>query len=242
MSKALSQVLVNIKSAGKLPIVVFDLDDTLFSTARRNLIIIQNFAADHGNEYPEFAKIASKLTLADMNWSVSFALTSSGLDPADASLEAFIAYWGERFFTDSFVALDLPNPGAVDYVKACHDAGALIYYLTGRHVSEPGLNNGMGQGTTLSMTNRGFPFWEGRVELNLKLHAHEKDTDYKTRTIEMINSLKGEVIATFDNEPSNAHMYAEHFPDAMNFWLKTTWNPKDSAPTDDLIAIKDFLI
>ncbi|TVZ28326.1 hypothetical protein JM83_3449 [Gillisia sp. Hel_I_86] len=236
----LQKVLDNVKSSKKLPIVVFDLDDTLFSTARRNLTIIQNFSCDQGGAYPDFAQIASKLKLEDMNWSVTTALEKAGLSSTSASIKPFIGYWGSTFFTNGYDALDLPNPGAVDFANACHDAGALLYYLTGRAVGDRGLNNGMGQGTTLALTNRGFPFWRGRCELNLKTNPKEQDFEYKARALTDIKSLQGNVVATFDNEPSNCAMFYQHFPDALNFWVKTTWNPLDKSPTDTLYTISDF--
>ena len=240
MTNPLAEVLDKISASSKLPIVVFDLDDTLFATARRNLTIIQNFAADCGEKYPQFAEVAWKMGLSDMNWSSKIALVNAGLDENDPSISAFHDYWGPRFFSDRFTSLDLPNPGAVDYVKKCYEGGALIYYLTGRHASEPGMNNGMGQGTTQAMTDRGFPFWQGRCELNLKIEAHEKDEEYKGKAIKIIQSLDGNVIATFDNEPRNAALFQGKFPDAMNFWVKTTWDPNDDANTDELITISDF--
>ncbi len=236
----LQKVIPAIKSEKSLPIVVFDLDDTLFSTARRNLIIIQNFAADQGDEFPDFAKIASNLKLSDMNWSVTFALTQAGLDPNSASIKPFIAYWGNTFFSDDYASLDLPNPGAVDFANACHDAGAMIFYLTGRHIGDPGLRNGMGLGTALDFTNRGFPYWKGRCELKLKKDKSQKDGDYKSEALAEINSLKGTVIATFDNEPGNAVIFNQNYPNALNFWFKTTWNPNDKVNTDGLNVISDF--
>lgn len=236
----LQKVIPAIKSQNLLPIVVFDLDDTLFSTARRNLIIIQNFAADQGDEFPDFAKVASNLKLSDMNWSVSFALTQAGLDPNSKALQPFLAYWGNTFFTDDYAGLDLPNLGAVDFANACYDAGAMIFYLTGRHIGDPGLKNGMGLGTALDMTNRGFPYWKGRCELKLKKEKTQKDVDYKSEALAEINSLKGAVVATFDNEPANSNLYLQHYPDAMNFWVKTTWNPNDKVSTDGLYVIPDF--
>jgi hypothetical protein len=239
-SSPLQQVIGSIQSQTLLPIVVFDLDDTLFSTARRNLVVIQNFAADEGDEFPDFAKIAANLTLSDMNWSVSYALTQAGLDPNSASMKPFIAYWGNTFFTDDYASLDLPNPGAVDFANACHDAGAMLFYLTGRHIGDPGLKNGMGLGTALDFTNRGFPFWKGRCELKLKKIKTQTDVDYKTEALTEIKSLKGQVVATFDNEPANAVLFQQHFPDALNFWVKTTWNPKDNPAMDGLNIISDF--
>lgn len=236
----LQKVIDAIKSQSLLPIVVFDLDDTLFSTARRNLIIIQNFAADQGDEYPDFAKVAANLKLSDMNWSVKYALTQAGLDPNSTSITPFLGYWGNMFFSDDYASLDLPNPGAVDFANACYDAGAMIFYLTGRHIGDPGLKNGMGLGTALDMTNRGFPYWKGRCELKLKKVKTQTDVDYKSEALAEINSLKGKVIATFDNEPGNCSLYLQHYPEAKNFWVKTTWNPNDKVSTDGLFVIPDF--
>lgn len=236
----LQNVISKIREEERLPIIVFDLDDTLFSTANRNLTIIRNFIADFGDSYPDFVKIASPLELKDMLWSVTAALENKGLDPKSPSIPAFTNYWGSLFFTDAYAAIDLPNPGAVDFANACYDAGALIFYLTGRHVGDRVLNNGMGQGTALSLTDRGFPFWKGRCELSLKEHPHDADATYKAHVLDKIKSLRGNVIATFDNEPANANMYGQHFPDGMNFWVKTTWDPKDKASTEGLYVIPDF--
>src|SRR6056297_554619 len=192
----LAQVLARVADrakAGTLPVVIFDLDDTLFSTAQRNLFIIREFAADHGAQYPDFARVAAPLGLDDMSWSVTDALERAGLAAGSPSLapSAFPSFWSARFFSNRYVELDLPNPGAVDYTRACHEAGALIFYLTGRHVGQPDVAEGMEQGTARSMTVRGFPFWTGRCELTLKRHAKEKDTEYKARALRVAESLGG---------------------------------------------------
>jgi len=240
----LLDVLLKIKGTKarkQLPITIFDLDDTLFSNAHRDIVIIHEFAADHVDEYPDFAELAARLTLQDMQWDVTAALIAAGLDKDSKSIPQFTDYWNSRFYTDPYCALDLPNPGAVDYVNACHDAGALVYYLTGRAVSNRGLNVGMEQGTVRALTTRGFPFWTGRCELMLKRDRQEKDTAYKERALMLVRSLRGEVVATFDNEPSNADMFQQNFSDADNFWVKTTWNPKDIIRNEHWIVISDFL-
>ena len=239
----LRQVLSRIRDlAAKkiLPVVIFDLDDTLFSTAERDILIIRNFASDHGDAYPDFVEAAENLTERDMTFNAVDALTKAGLPEDSASIQPFEDYWRASFFTDAYAALDLPVRGAVDFVKACYQAGAMIFYLTGRPVSEQDLNDGMGQGTVLAFTNRGFPFWTGRCELMLKKDRHEPDVQYKSRAVDLVATLRGSVVATFDNEPANAAMFLQRLPDAMNFWVKTTWNPNDHASTTGLIQIPDF--
>jgi hypothetical protein len=241
MQNLLQEVMGAISTCDERPIVIFDLDDTLYATARRNLIIIQNFAADFGDEYPAFAALSAKLTLNDMEWGVSDALHKAGLPAGDPSLSPFITYWGNRFFTNEYVKYDLPNVGAVDFANACYNAGALVFYLTGRHVGQPAMNNGMELGTMWSFLERGFPFFKGLCELNLKTDIHEKDADYKGRVIKQINALGGKVIASFDNEPRNVAVYSKHFPEAMNVWMKTTWDPKDDTDTSKFTTITSFL-
>lgn len=240
----LQEVLSNIKQTvakKQLPIVIFDLDDTLFATATRDMRIIREFAADNADTHPDFAAVAAKMTLGDMQWSALNALLGAGLDKDSPSLKPFGQYWLPTFFSDNYVANDLPNPGAVDYVNACHNAGALIFYLTGRHYSDRGRTIGTEQGTVRALTTRGFPFWKGRCELTLKPPHGAKDVIFKANALEAVKSLHGQVVATFDNEPANCNMFLAHFPDALNFWLKTTWNPTDNDVDPKLITIPNFL-
>ncbi|MEE4172761.1 MAG: HAD family hydrolase [Xanthomonadales bacterium] len=226
--------------AGSLPILVFDLDDTLFSTAPRDLRIIHEFAADHAAAYPEFARVAAHLSIHELGWSAVDSLVAAGLAKDDASIAPFTAYWKATFFTDAYAALDLPNRGAADFVHRCHAEGAMVVYLTGRCLSRRGLTPGMEQGTARALTTRGFPFWTGRCELVLKQDADQADVDFKREALAGIRALGGAVIATFDNEPANAHMFHAALPDAMNCWLKTSWDPADSASTEGLIILTDF--
>ena len=241
----LLQVLADIEmtvGAERLPIVLFDLDDTLFCTSQRDLLIIREFAADHRRQYPDFYELSQTLVPSQMGWSVTDALVAAGLSPNNEALGPFKEFWSGLFFSDTYSAFDLPNPGAVDYVWACYNAGALVYYLTGRGVSARGLTTGMEQGTARSLTTRGFPFWTGRAELELKKNPKEKDADYKARALALVKSLHGSVVATFDNEPANVNVYMDHFPEARNFWVKTTWNPTDPPPKEGAISIPDFSV
>lgn len=226
--------------AGTLPVLVFDLDDTLFSTAPRDLRIIHEFAADQAASYPEFARVAAHLSIQELGWSAVDSLVAAGLARDDPSIEPFTAYWKATFFTDAYAALDLPNRGAADFVNRCHGAGAMVVYLTGRCLSRRGLTPGMEQGTARALTTRGFPFWTGRCELVLKQDAGQADVDFKRQALEGVRQLGGRVLATFDNEPANAHMFRTSLPEASNFWLRTSWDPADTASTDGLIVLPDF--
>lgn len=223
---------VDRTAAVTLPVVVFDLDSTLFDTAARNHRILQEFAELTGGP---LEAIFQTLTLADFGWDVRGPLRARGYDDA-ATLEALGRFWAQRFFTDRYVALDHPSPGAVEFVHRCHDAGALVYYLTGRHVG------GMERGTVEALTRNGFPLFGGRAQVHLKPDFHTADVVFKDQALTAIRSLRGRVVATFDNEPGNCNLFARSFPGGLHFWMRTVHSPDAEPPGEELIETRDFLL
>jgi hypothetical protein len=231
----LVQVLRRIDEAQagqRLPVVVFDLDSTLFATAGRNKKILTDFA-DENRDREGLAALISTIEHSDLGWDIRAPLRARGVSDNEL-LSALFNYWKERFFTDEYVVHDFPNAGAVDYVRTVHEAGALVYYLTGRHV------NGMSLGTVQSLTNHRFPYWRGRAILHLKPTFTMDDALYKQEAISDINSHGGEVIATFDNEPANCNIFQKNFPGALNFFVDTEHSPEPEPLDPALLHIPDF--
>ena len=232
----LAEVLDRIEATvagGRLPLVVFDLDSTLFSTGARNLRILTEFAREHGAALPGLPDHVAALGAEDFGWTVLEPLAERGYAP-EGLAKAFMPYWVGRFFTDEYVQHDPPNPGASTFVNACHARGAMIYYLTGRH------RGGMEVGTVASLSSNGFPYWRGRAVLHLKPSFEMQDLAYKTEAIADIRSYLSPVVATFENEPGNANLFLESFPDGLHFLLETEHSPDAAAPHDDLIRVPDF--
>lgn len=232
LKEVLDRIEVNV-AHGRLPLVVFDLDSTLFSTGARNLRILTEFAREHVSEFPELPARAAELTAEDFGWTVLEPLEQRGYAPEGLS-KRFIPYWVQRFFTDEYVQHDPPNPGAAEYVAACHARGALIYYLTGRH------RGGMELGTVSSLSANHFPYFRGRAVLHLKPSFEMPDLAYKADAINDIRSYLSPVVATFENEPGNANLFLESFPDGLHFLLETEHSPDAAAPHEDLIRVPDF--
>jgi len=234
----LREVFAHIDSAvseAVLPVVVFDLDSTLFSTEPRNYRIISEFAAEHGAEYPGLQEMVDGLQLGDMGWGVSEPFVERGFEPPGFKT-AISRYWGRRFFTNEYVVSDQPTPGAVEFAQECHRRGAMLYYLTGRHVSD------MGAGTVQALTDHGFPFWRGRCSLQLKPSFEMQDKSFKDGALGDIRSNQGRVVATFENEPGNANLFMDAFPGALHFLLETIHSTKAEAPYPELLRSKDFLL
>jgi len=253
----LNEVLKRVENTarnGELPIAIFDLDSTLFSIAARNLRILWEFASAFQREHPDLAAAAARVSLVDLGWSYTQPLIEQGIAEDHPALEDLKAHWRARFFSDEYVVLDLPNPGAPEFVNACHRAGALAYYLTGRHVSsaaidvaKPGRDRctpkttpGMEFGTARALTQHGFPFWQDRCELHLKPACEMEDATFKEDVLKKISSLHGAVVATFDNEPGNCNQFIERFPKAMNFLVGRVHSPEAEKPAEGLIWIDDF--
>ena len=55
-----------------------------------------------------------------------------------------------------------------------------------------------------------------------------------------INGLCGEVVATFENEPGNANLFVEAFPDAANVLVGHTHRPDAPPPVEQVVRIPDF--
>jgi hypothetical protein len=215
-------------------VVVFDLDSTLFSTRPRNLAILREFAQAHP-EVPGLVDAVSEIVADDFRWDVTAPLRARGVggEPLFVNLKR---YWLDRFFTDEYVMYDTPMLGSVEYVRAVHDKGAFVYYLTGRHVG------GMEVGTVRALVQHGYPMFRGRTTLHLKPNFHLADKPYKDMALADLRSHHGEVVATFENEPGNANMFHGAFPDGLHFLLLTEHSPDAEAPDAALIETDDFLI
>lgn len=219
-----------VAAEGRLPVMVFDLDSTLFNTAGRHLAILRSFAEVE----PVIRPIVDGLVHEDFSWRVDDPLRDRGFHD-EAVLQRLTRFWFERFFHDDWLQHDLPNLGAVSYVQAAHRAGALVYYLTGRHVG------GMERGTMDTLLSRGFPVYTGRTLLHLKPDFHAEDKAFKKVALDQIRSFNGEVVATFENEPGNANLFLDAFPEGDHFLVGNVCSPDGDAPADGLIVVPDFL-
>jgi beta-phosphoglucomutase-like phosphatase (HAD superfamily) len=235
-STRLREVLARIEQvqgSGRLPVAVFDLDSTLFSTGPRNWAILQEFMKAPGRE--GLARQTAALKPEDIGWNIHECLRKRGI--GDTALWSELRrFWSDRFFTDAYVMHDRALPGAAAFVTACHSRGALIYYLTGRHVG------GMEVGTVATLRSEGFPFWRGRCVLHLKPSFEMADTAFKDDAVADVRSYRGEVVASFENEPGNANMFLRAFPEALHFLLETVHSPNAEVGDPALIRSADFVL
>lgn len=215
---------------GDHPVVLLDLDSTLFDTGERHRRILAEFASQHGD--PALVELVSRLGPADFQWSVLEPLREAGFGD-EALHKKIMRFWGRCFFSDRFVDLDLPVRGAVGYVRALAEEGALCVYLTGRDAP------GMGAGTLRMLHRAGMPLLDGYGLLMMKGSTRAQDADHKATALERVRRL-GTLVATFENEPAHANAYLAAFPDGAHVLVGDVHSPSAPEPDPRLHAIADF--
>ncbi len=225
----LQRILDRVARTGGL--AVFDLDSTLFSTQERNFAILSEFIERDGIP-PHLKAAARRLTTADMGWNIMDDLSRNGFDDA-AHLKELRHFWFERFFRSEYLRHDRPLSGAIEFVCAMRAAGAQIVYLTGRD------ERNMGEGTRASLFTHGFPL-DG-CQLRLKPRFEDEDLAFKRSELASLRKL-APVIAAFENEPANANLFCQEFPDADVVFLETVHSPDAPALLPRIVRIKDFTI
>ncbi len=213
------------------PVMVFDLDSTLFSTQERNHAILQEFARRVGAPEDLFT-LVEKIEPCQLGWNLLDDLRARGFRH-EATLARLRSFWSSRFFRGEYLRHDRPLPGAVSYVNETYAAGATVVYLTGR--DEPG----MGRGTRASLREHGFPVEGERVALRLKPKPHVDDLVFKRGATEEIRGL-GEVVGAFENEPANANLFALEFPGAQVVFVDTVCSPDPPPLRPEIVRVKDF--
>ncbi len=223
---ALAQVAERVnkaRAAGKTPVVVFDLDHTLFDGRPRTLVILAEFAATLPAAQRKQADAIRKISLQGVAYLLKDTLRAVGVvDPQ--LVAAAEAYWKPRFFSDRYVDLDVPIAGAAEYVRDLWKRGALVVYLSGRNAE------GMLDGTTTSLQRWGFPLGVRGAQLILKPRFDEPDETFKQASLDHISAL-GQVVGSFENEPGNLAAMALRWPDAAVIFLDTDFNPGGAVKT-----------
>jgi hypothetical protein len=218
MGQSVIEAILNrvVALRGRRPVILFDLDGTLYDNRPRTLRILHAFAAQLPKEHADEAKILRALTAHDLLYRLDETLAPRGV--SDAIIGQAQAAWRVRFFTDAACADDVPVTGSVAFARACWEAGATLVYLTGRDTP------GMLLGTTRTLRDDGFPIAVPRVELVMKPSFDEPDTAFKDRLLDPLDEL-GIVVASFDNEPANCNLFHRRWPDALTVLLDTQKAP-----------------
>ena len=232
----LHRVLDTVSSwqGARAPAVVFDLDATLFDNRPRTLEILMEYREAIAADDPGLADALLGLETSRIEYLLTDTLKGCGVYRADLVKEISV-FWHDRFFTDEYIACDVPLLGAAEYVRACYEAGAVVVYLTGRDIP------GMLVGTVAKLRDDGFPIAISGTELILKPDPNMSDEAFKRGALPTLDRV-GELVAFFDNEPANCNLAKAMFPEATVVLLETQKVPGAPAPDEDLEIVADFRI
>lgn len=229
-----------IKHGGKPIQVVFDLDSTIFDVKPRTLRILKEFART-----PEARKISeeivawcSGLEAFKLLYTLEESARANQVPGDEATAHTFLKtafrFWLDRFFTHQYLSVDNATPGAVDFVSRVVDAGAHAIYLTGRDWP------GMGRGTRSMLDHCGFPTDPRYTNLLMKPNAGLDDAEFKDDALRQLR-IDGNVVALFDNEPANFHVFEKNFPEAWLVLYYSNCSTKEAKPVKRLYKIDNFL-
>jgi hypothetical protein len=236
-----AQVLHEVKSKVSLagrPIVLLDLDSTLYQVEPRSYQILKHWArSSESRAYPEVQGAFRHFQESHVGYSVQDTFQQLGIElshPEGAdSYRSSKQFWSDRFFHNEWLKWDRPYPGAVHYVQVLHELGAQLVYLTGRDEER------MREGTIANLTRDGFPWGHPSVQLWMKPSRLISDLVFKKTAAERLRSL-GVLIASFENEPHNVAGLQSLYPDAMHVWMDTLCSDHPAPICQGLYRIQSF--
>lgn len=229
--KRLLDALLDEVSASAGAIVVFDLDDTLFSTADRHLRILAEFATLIESQDARAAGILRAIAREKLRYSITDTVKDHGLD--DKLAKDLRDFWFARFFKNPYLLEDSIIPGGPEFAGEVIRRGGRSFYMTGR-------DEGMREGTEASLLRHGFPEPDGNgAVLVLKPRFDTPDFAFKNEALHKIAEM-GTVVGSFENEPAHVNMFVERFPKARHFLIETKHSGKPVEPHASVLRIKDF--
>ena len=221
-----------LKAAGQTPVVIFDLDDTIYDTKARVVQILR----DYGTQISE--PRLEQVERSHVHYELDQTLLAAGFSAAEVqgSLGTQIQRaWSRRFFHGDAYALDGLVPGAVDYVKRLQTAGATIVYLTGRKET-------WRPQCLAVLRAQGLP--EDHLYMkpdNVAGQPKVSTEDFKEHTTQGPIAALGTLVAAFDNEPGNVNAFRRALPaEARAVWLDTLYKPTSPPLIANTDTIQDY--
>lgn len=227
--KEIDTIIQSARSDRKKLAALIDIDSTIMDTAARNLQILREAAP----LIREITDIAQQLSIEDMGYNLADDIERKQLVPLHAEVRSrLMAFWRERFFTNEYLLLDHPYPGAREFVWKLMERDLDIVYLTGR--DEPGMR----EGTLASFRKHKLPVDRG-TSFYFKPDFQTPDLDFKKSAFNQIQRDK-HIILAIENEPTNANAMLKAFPDASILLIDSICSPHAEQPHPNLLRFDRY--
>ncbi|MDX9730496.1 MAG: HAD family hydrolase [Bdellovibrionales bacterium] len=227
----LSNVLSKIQQMPfRESLMVFDLDSTLFDLTRRVSAILATFP-NHEMlaKYPKHCELLKSIQIHRTDWGLKEPLARIGIIAEDEPdfFRDIQRHWAQGFFSNEFLELDFPLPGAVSFVEECLRHGSEVLYLTGRDVKR------MQEGTLRSLQSTGFPLDGDRSRLVLKPTKDLNDAHFKADImVDLVKQYRH--LCLFENEPVNINAVIKRVPSIDIVLLDTCHSGLESVDTNHI--------
>lgn len=241
MSEIVDEILAE-SAEQRRPLVIFDLDSTLFNVSLRTQAIVETFARDPEMQmrFPNEVRFLSNFQILARDWGLKQALERAGFKSSEEFGKTIRDFWRSRFFSSEYLHHDRPYEGSREGVDRLHRAGADILYLTGRD------EKNMKSGTVESLKYWGFPlkFKDNRTaNLIMKpIKGSIDDEVFKENEMQKLVEQYSDPhhdIWFFENEPVIIERVRKTTPSVRVIWVDTTHSGRAGAPTD--LTVVDFL-
>jgi hypothetical protein len=224
LSNLRNEIIARVEQ-GKLPRLVLDLDSTLFCVSPRTQFILRQFpttdlAKPFLTDHKEALEIVLAIETTDRDWGIRSSLIRNHVKARLDFFEAVRKHWVQHFFSSEMLVHDVPYPGAVEFVKDCHQLGAHVSYLTGRDVPR------MGEGTLKQLKKHHLPL-DKPEDLQMKPTSGIDDTNYKA---DFFMKLEWDLSNTWfiDNEPVLLHAIEQREPSLNLIYTDTVHSGRES--------------
>lgn len=228
-----NQILLQIKelvaTKAQKPLVVFDLDSTLFDVSPRleKVLIDISQTPEFIKRFPEVNSYFRNIKTLRNDWGFIKVLRRAGVDHDHFELFDYVRdAWIERFFSNEYIHYDVPYEGASFFVKQLHHLGVSIAYLTGRDVQR------MEKGSKEVLLKWDFPLNDNSARLVLKPHKDMDDAKFKCDWFKEIAPDQFSKIYLFENEPVNINLIKKELPAIEMVFFDSTHSGKEPPPSE----------
>lgn len=236
------QILLQIKGLLKQnplqPLVVFDLDSTLFDVSPRleKVLIDISLTPEFMERFPEVNSYFRNIKTLRNDWGFIKVLQRAGVDHNHHELFDYVKEaWHQRFFSNEYIHYDVPYEGATFFVNQLHHLGIPIAYLTGRDVFR------MEKGSIEVLKKWDFPLNDNNAKLILKPHKDMNDAKFKCDWFDTFDRSQYSKIYLFENEPVNINYIQARLPEIEMVFFDSTHSGKEPAPSE-VATIINYLL
>ncbi len=223
---------------GTHPLVVFDLDSTLFDVSTRLEKVLIDIASEPliQETFPNVISHFKNIKTERRDWGFVEVLKRAGVDHDHYELFQLVRqFWIEKFFSNRYIHFDVPYEGSVEFVQKVDRLGVPIVYLTGRDYKRMEL----GSRDVLQKWN--FPLDDKSSKLVMKPERSMDDALFKRDWVQEHIVTTKTSLFLFENEPVNINLIAKEFPEVELVFFDSTHSRKEN-PADDIATLVHYLL